>query len=130
VVSVAVATLPILSRQPRRASSSRGEPTVAARIDDATRSLELAAKLVNELQIEMQARMVALERLQVENAEYEKLAAVQKEEAEAVSRLIEGVISSTHTRLNRSSRRDQALFFIAGLIASIPVQIVVNLVAR
>jgi hypothetical protein len=114
----------------RRASSSGGEPTVAARINDATRSLEVAAGLVNELQTEMQARMVALERLQVENAEYEKLTAVRKEEAEAVSRLIEAVISSTHTRLSRSSRRDQVLFFVAGLAASIPVQIVVNLVTR
>jgi hypothetical protein len=92
--------------------------------------LEVAAGLVNELQTEMQARMVALERLQVENAEYEKLTAVRKEEAEAVSRLIEAVISSTHTRLSRSSRRDQVLFFVAGLAASIPVQIVVNLVTR
>jgi hypothetical protein len=102
------------------------EPTSAGRIEEATRSLQVAARLVDELQTEMRARAVALERLQAENAEHERLAAVRKEEAEAVSRLIESVISSAHAKLSRSSRRDQVLFFFAGLATSIPVQLVAN----
>jgi hypothetical protein len=108
----------------------RAEPTVESRIEEATRALKVTAGLVSELQAEMQARMAALERLRAENDEYEKLAAVRREEAEAVSRLIENVISSTHSKLGRSSRRDQVLFFVAGLAASIPVQILVNLLTR
>jgi hypothetical protein len=91
------------------------EPTVSSRIEEAARSLQVTAQLVDELRAEMQARAAALDRLQVENAEYEKLAALRKEEAEAVSRMIENVIGSTHAKLSRSSRRDQALFFALGL---------------
>ena len=103
------------------------EPTVETRIEEATRALEMTAGLVNDLQAEMRARMATLDRLRNENAEFERLAAVRREEAEAVSRLIENVINRTHSKLSRSSRRDQVLFFVAGLAASIPVQLVVGL---
>jgi hypothetical protein len=59
-----------------------------------------------------------------------RLVAVRRDEAEAVSRLIEDVIGSTHVKLARSSRRDQWLFFLLGLLASIPVQILVTLLTR
>jgi hypothetical protein len=89
--------------------------------------LRVTAELVSELQAEMEATMAALERLRIQNEEYEKLAAVREQEAQAVRRLVESVISGAHTELERSSRRDQALFFVAGLVASVPLGMLVNL---
>jgi hypothetical protein len=113
------------SGKARRDDKEPTGPTVERRIEEAMRSLQITAELVDELQVEMQAKEATLDRLRAENDEFEKLAALRKEEAEAVSRLIDGVISNAHSQLSRSSRRDQALFFLAGLAASIPVQLLV-----
>jgi hypothetical protein len=98
--------------------SSIGAPTIQDRITEATSAMQSAASLVDELQAEMQVRTAALERLRVENEQYEKLAAVQKVEAEAVSRLIETVIDGAHAKLGRTTRRGQWLFFLAGMAVS------------
>jgi hypothetical protein len=136
VLGVLVAVVGLLlalltwSRVPRKRGPGRSEEpakaTVERRIEAATQSLQSAAELVDELQVEMQAKVAALDRLRAENDEFEKLAAVRREEAEAVSRLIESAISGAHSRLSRSTRRDQALFFLAGLATSIPVQLLIS----
>lgn len=97
-----------------------------SRIDGATDALRTAAGLMDELQAEMNARAAALERIRAENVQYEKLAAVNKEEAEAVSKLIETVIGTAHTRLSRTTRRDQILFFALGLVAGVLVPLVIS----
>lgn len=103
--------------------------SVEVRIEKATDAMRLAAELVDELQAEMDARTATLARLQAENDQYERLAGVRKQEAETVTKLVETVINNAHANLGRVARRDQALFFFAGLLFSIPLQILLNAIS-
>jgi hypothetical protein len=102
------------------------EPTLTQRMQAASSSLEATSVLVNELQAEMQANRAALDRVRAENAQYERLAAVHRKEAEAVAQLVENVILATHEKLGRRNRRDQLVFFALGLLAAAPVQLLID----
>jgi len=102
-------------------------PEVAARIDQAQEAMENTARLVDELQAEMGAKAAALKRVQAEAAQFERLASVRKEEAKAVTNLVESVIAGTHAKLDRKNNRSQLLFFVSGLLCSVPIGVLVNL---
>src|SRR5581483_11720804 len=65
--------------------------TLDARARAAADAIDQAARLVQELQAEITATSAALDRVQAERVESERLAAVRKEEAEAITNLVESV---------------------------------------
>ncbi|GGM53619.1 hypothetical protein ACFFX1_54800 [Dactylosporangium sucinum] len=102
-------------------------PPLELRIAEAAKSLSAAARLVDELESEMQVRAAALERIAAESSEQQRLAGVRADEAEAVTKLVESVISSTHARMDRANRRSQLLYFALGVATSVPIGVMINL---
>jgi hypothetical protein len=109
------------------ASREHRAPDLTERISRAAKEMRGVATLVEELETEMAAKMAALQRVQTESADFERVAAVRKEEAEAVTKLVESVISSTHDKMDRANRRGQLLYFALGAATSIPIGVMVNL---
>lgn len=100
-------------------------PLIERRIRTATQAMTHAAALVDELQAEIAARTATLDRVRAEHQRYEELAAIRKEEAAAVTRLVETVIANTHAWLGRSNR----LYFVAGVLATVVVAALAQVVA-
>ena len=108
----------------------RGPPDIGRRIYEASEAMENVAALVDELQAEMGVRVAALKRIQEDSDEFEHLASLHRQEAEAVTKLVESVIASTHAKLDRKNSRSQLLYFFGGLACSIPAGVLVNLWTR
>ena len=128
------------------------DESVPDRIDRVARSLRESELLIAELQAEMTAGQAAVERLRAQEEESRRLAALSEDEARAVKDLIGRVIDSAHegirARLEHeraelrdqlaevqtalqvvqaTGRRDQIRFFLYGVLASIPIGILVNI---
>jgi hypothetical protein len=82
--------------------------------------------LMDELHGEVTMQRTSLERLQAENEQYERLAAVNREAAAAVAEHLRALIGIEHAMCIRVNRRDQLWYFLAGVAASIPIQLLVN----
>jgi hypothetical protein len=126
----AVGSTVVIYRRMVRAERKITAPSVLDRANDAAKAIHSATLLISDLQAEMGLRTAALERIQAESAEFERLATVHKEEAEAVTNLVESVISSTHAKMNRQNLQSQLLFFAVGLLFSIPIGVMVNLATK
>jgi plasmid maintenance system antidote protein VapI len=99
---------------------------LAERLARLRTSLSESAALLPTLQAELELRTAALDRLQADAAHYERLAALHREEAEAVQRLVEQTVGRGLRETTRRGGRQQALYFAAGLAASIPLGIIAN----
>ncbi|WP_326552137.1 hypothetical protein [Micromonospora sp. NBC_01813] len=131
------------------------EAGIPANVDDRvtrlTESLREAESIIAELQAEMGVRHAAVARLRAEEEESRQLAALKAEEAKAVRTIIDTAIASAHTNLQQKisdeqselrarlivlqkelqkaqgkGRKEQALFFTAGALLSIPIGFLVN----
>lgn len=100
--------------------------SLAKRIKAAGKAMDTASRLVEELSAEMRLRSAELERLVAEANEQERRAAINKEQAEAVTSLVNQVITSTHASMDRRNTRSQLLFFALGAATSIPIGLLVN----
>jgi hypothetical protein len=79
--------------------------------------IDETADLIDDLKQELSDRSAALQALTAQKEEYENLAALNREEAEAVSRLVDKAVDNA----NRRSTKVGYLLFIVGLLASIPI---------
>lgn len=85
-------------------------------------NLAISGQLIAEIEAEFALQIVALDRIKAEAEENQRLAELNKTEADAV-RL---VITTAQTQAAKPSRRQQWLFFLAGLFFSIPLGVGVN----
>ncbi|MFY1687303.1 hypothetical protein [Plantactinospora sp. WMMB782] len=89
-------------------------------------ALRQAAELATQLDAEVRRQSQTLESLQARIASQERIAAVSTADVRVITRLVASAIDVRHNRLRRVSRRDQLLFFALGVLASIPVQLLVD----
>ncbi|QYC42522.1 hypothetical protein Nocox_24595 [Nonomuraea coxensis DSM 45129] len=80
---------------------------------------------MDELERDIQAQQAASEALLTQAEEQESLLAINQEQAEKIRKIIVGETKATI----RSERRQQWMFFAAGLLLSIPIGVLVNLIS-
>ncbi|WP_043636791.1 hypothetical protein [Nonomuraea candida] len=95
---------------------------LGTRIDAVNKAFADAATLMEELQRHLAAQEAARRRLVAEAEHQQQLIGMDREEAEAVRRLILGETRADIAR----QRRDQWLFFVLGVAVSIPVGVAIN----
>ncbi len=105
----------------RRAVPALAEPDTD-RIEQLRSHLGASAKLIKQIESEFQLQVAALERIKAESEENQRLAELSRAQADAVR----AVIASTYDTAARPAKRQQWLFFGAGLFFSIPLGIGVN----
>jgi hypothetical protein len=111
----------------RRRSAPPPPPTLSDRIERLRKNLSESTSLMSAINAELHVQTTALERIRAEADENQKLAALHKNEAEAVRLLVATTIErSSQGKTARQIRRSQWLFFLAGLIISIPIGVGVN----
>jgi len=93
------------------------DESIEQRIANMHSLIDETADLMDELKQELADRSTALQALTAQKEEYENLAALNRKEAEAVSRLVDRAVASA----NRKSTRVGYLLFILGLLSSIPL---------
>lgn len=92
------------------------------KIDELRETLKRSGDRIKEVQAEFKLQEAALDRIKSETEENQRLAELNKTEADAV-RL---VIATAQAQATKPSRRQQWLFFLAGLFFSVPLGIGVN----
>ncbi|MEQ4722552.1 hypothetical protein [Nonomuraea sp. B19D2] len=93
------------------------------RIEAVNKAFTEAATLMDELQRDLTAQEAARRQLVAEAEHQQHLIGMNREEAEAVRRLILGETRADIAR----QRRDQWVFFMLGAVVSIPIGVVINL---
>lgn len=99
---------------------------LSRRVERLHASLRDAAQLIDELRAELEARTSALEQLRVDAEDYETVAALRRDEAAAVTRLIEGVIGRAHGKLERRQLWTNVGFFVLGVVATVVLTLVLG----
>ncbi|MBN6052370.1 hypothetical protein JYK22_10550 [Nonomuraea sp. RK-328] len=93
------------------------------RIEAVNKAFAEAATLMEELQRDLAAQEAARRQVVAEAEHQQHLISMNREEAEAVRRLILG---ETRADISRQ-RRDQWVFFMLGAVVSIPIGVAINL---
>ncbi|MDQ3402891.1 MAG: hypothetical protein M3548_05795 [Actinomycetota bacterium] len=106
----------------RRTRPDAAEPNTVDRIEQLRANLGASALLIKQIEAEFQLQVAALGRIKAESEENRRLAELSREQADAVR----AVIASANTQAARPAKRQQWLFFLAGLFFSIPLGIGVN----
>lgn len=106
----------------RAAEPEPAEPGITDRIEQLRSHLGTSATLIKQIESEFQLQVAALERIKAESEENQRLAELSRDQAEAVR----AVIASANDKAARPAKRQQWLFFGAGLVFSIPLGIGVN----
>lgn len=113
-------------REQRAAASGRSD--IADRIEVLRANLAQSATLIDEINAELKLQTTALDRIKGEAEQNQRLAALHKEEADAVRNLVAATIEGAQEKAARPSRRQQWLFFLAGLFFSVPLGVIGNFI--
>jgi hypothetical protein len=101
-------------RQAKQAASQVTQATLEGRLDELAESMRRSARLVEQVSSDLDARAATARRLQEEAESAEALAALHKDQADAVRRMIDAELATSR----RGTRRDTIMialgFFIAG----------------
>jgi hypothetical protein len=119
------------ARRINRAASAEAEIAVAEesltdRIEGLRSNLKQSTVLMDEINAELGLRTAALDRIRQEAEENRRLAALHADEAEAVKNLVASTIEGARAQADKPAKRQQWLFFLAGLFFSIPLGVGVN----
>jgi arginyl-tRNA synthetase len=101
-------------------------PTIESRIAQLQRNLAASSKLIEEINAEFELQAATAERIKGEAQENRRLAALHEEEAEAVRLVVERTIEGAQSKAARIGVRQQWLFFLAGLLAAVPLAVLAN----
>jgi hypothetical protein len=101
----------ILFRQPASASAQD-------RVQQLSKSLSEATQLIDQMQIDIESRQRMVTKLQGDLETYDKLAALKKDEVEAVAQVLRGEIDKSSRRSFWEGVAVNFAFFILGAIAS------------
>jgi hypothetical protein len=87
-------------------------------------NLESSSDLIREINAEFQLQAAAAEKIKAEAEQNQRLAELNAEQAQAVKELVESV----QNRASRIGGRQQWLFFLAGVLFSVPLGVAGNFV--
>jgi hypothetical protein len=109
--------------------SPRREPVAFDRsrqLADAREGLTRAAELASVLEKEILSRQATLEAIEADIAAHRAVASIDQGQAASLAQLVEAATRQAHQRLLRASRLDQITFFLAGVIMSTVVQLLMS----
>lgn len=106
--------LRVVADRVERGARQRRLGTLEERLQRAGAGMRDARELVEGVEAELTARQAALARLMVQAAEWERLAALRQQEAEAVTALVRNEVSRGGRRSLWQGAVVNALFFAAG----------------
>jgi hypothetical protein len=98
-------------------------PVTDDRIDAAASALHRAGELLQELEADMRLRTAALDEVREQEASYQRLAELHKEQAEAGAAIVRTAVAGKATRTAPASLRMNLLFFVLGAAASFGVNL-------
>jgi len=128
---VAVITFRAATRATRLTEELRGpaahQETLEQRLDQLSVSMQQSARLVEQVSAELDARAVTARRLREEVESAEALAALHKDQAEAVRRLVRSEMTEELATARRRIRRDSLTIGIGAFVAGALVSSVVTL---
>ncbi len=93
--------------------------SLEARLTALGETMRASARLLEEISAEMDARLVAAERLKTESQAAERLAELNEAQRQAVARLVRAEVSTEGKKSFRQGLLANFLFFLAGVFASI-----------
>ncbi len=114
--------------------TSRLMPTLEARLAGLSELMAESSRLTEQVSAELDARAATARKLNEEAKQAEALASVNREQAEAIRRLLEADISEkladSGKAIQRNVRRDAIRIAAAGFIAGAGVTLVITLLAH
>lgn len=126
VAVVAVRRFGTASQADAIKSTLSARDPLLARVETLAVQLADASRLFAEIRAEMDVRVTTIEALRTQAEHYEKLAALNRDQAEAVQRLVEVTISQGNVEVGRNSLRQQWGFWLGAAVLSVPLGIAVN----
>jgi hypothetical protein len=90
------------------------QATLDGRLDELSKSMQQSARLVDQLSAELEARAATARQLQQDAQSAEALAALHKEQSDAIRRLMDAEWATTANRIRADSIRLGIASFIAG----------------
>jgi len=109
----------------RRRSSGRSEQDLERRVAGLSSNLQEAARVVGEIENEVQARQSLLDRLKEDAERAEALSRLHASEVEAVAQALRGQLAALERRSFRSNILLSSVFYILGTISGIIINIFV-----
>lgn len=107
---------------------AKSAPSLSDRIEVLRCNLVASASVIAEITAEMNVQTTALDRIRAEAEQNRALAALHKDEADAVKHLVEATIHTAQSTTAKQGKRQQWLFFLSGLLLGIPLSILANFV--
>lgn len=98
-----------------------------AHANEVAAALRSAAELIRSIDEELVRKTRDLRSLELELETVRQLAGMREPQVRALRRFIESAFTHQGDLVCRRARRDQVVFFLAGLLMSIPVQILIEL---
>jgi hypothetical protein len=118
MAAIVPALFELLGRQLERRRTKGRQETTEMRIRKLTTSLTGAVDLINGIEREIEGRQALVGKLQKDVKRYTKLAALKKDEVEAVAQSLRGEIQREERRSFWRHVALNAFFFILGILAS------------
>ena len=120
----AIISFALLIRRKRRTSDASGQD-LERRVANLSSNLQAAARVIGEIEKEIQARQKLVDRLKHDAEQSEALAQLHSDEVEAVAQALRGQLSGLERRSFRSNFVLSLTFFAIGVITSILVNVFV-----
>lgn len=102
------------------------DESIEQRLGNIHGMIDQTSDLMEDLRKELKDKSDALQALAAQKEEYEQLAALNSEEAEAVSRLVNRTVANA----NRKASKVGLLLFVLGLLCSVPLGIIAIWIAN
>jgi hypothetical protein len=99
--------------------AEKAEESLEARLTALGETMRASARLLEEISAEMDARLLAAERLKTEAEAAERLAELNDAQRQAVARLVRAEVSTEGKKSFRQGLAANFFFFLAGVLASI-----------
>jgi hypothetical protein len=113
-------------RRSKELTAERQSP-LSNRIEMLRDNLKVSDAIIAEITAELNLQMTSLDRIRAEAEENRNLAALHKDEADAVKKLVETIHTAQNTTTEQG-KRQQWMFFVAGLLLGIPPSVLANFV--
>jgi methyl-accepting chemotaxis protein len=104
----------------------RPAPSLDERLDRMANSIRSSARLVEEMSAELEVRAAAARELEEKAKEAEALAALNKDQADAVQRLVDASVGNAR----KGIRRDSIVIGIGSFVAGAGVSLLVTLLVH
>jgi hypothetical protein len=102
------------------------QETLEQRMNALARTMHESSRLLEQVSAEIQMRQVRAEQLKAEADEAEKLAALNKEQVDAIKRVIASELSQESKKSRRREVLIGGLFFVGGVAGTVAVTLFVH----